>query len=185
MDAYDKTSIQINRCKRILALVDTYVETETASARTDLRKALMEEFEAPAIDPPVAAGSVDTHEFLKQLENYVCTETLGPLVAYIDAWGAQQREAGWIAGRINGARVFENTESAVLAAAERLLRDTVIRAEKAEANEIRLQQLVIEAQDRAEKAEARVKELERALSNGTAKPSLLNSASTLGNNEQS
>ena len=59
MDAYDKTSIQINRCKRILALVDTYVETETASARTDLRKALMEEFEAPAIAPLEAAGSVD------------------------------------------------------------------------------------------------------------------------------
>lgn len=58
MDAYDKTSIQINRCKRILALVDTYVETETASARTDLRRALMEEFEAPAVAPPVAAPDV-------------------------------------------------------------------------------------------------------------------------------
>lgn len=74
MDAYDKTSIQINRCKRILALVDTYVETETASARTDLRKALMEEFEAPAIAPPVAAGSVDTEE----LRRLAFNATRGP-----------------------------------------------------------------------------------------------------------
>lgn len=45
MSAYDKTSIQINRCKRILALVDDYVEKQTAATRTDLRKALMNEFE--------------------------------------------------------------------------------------------------------------------------------------------
>ncbi|KAB8062079.1 hypothetical protein GCN74_03360 [Janthinobacterium sp. FT14W] len=60
MSAYDKASIQINRCKRILALVDTYVEKQTTATRTNLRKALMDEFEAPAIAPPRAAGSVDT-----------------------------------------------------------------------------------------------------------------------------
>ncbi|WP_300755740.1 hypothetical protein [Janthinobacterium sp.] len=60
MSAYDQASIQINRCKRILALVDLYVEKQTTATRTDLRKALMDEFEAPAIAPPRAAGSVDT-----------------------------------------------------------------------------------------------------------------------------
>lgn len=60
MDAYDKTSIQINRCKRILELVDDYLDHTTGNNRTALRKALMDEFEAPAIAPPVAAGSVDT-----------------------------------------------------------------------------------------------------------------------------
>lgn len=62
MSAYDKTSIQINRCKRILALVDDYVEKQDAATRTDLRKTLMEEFEAPSIAQPVAAGSVDKEE---------------------------------------------------------------------------------------------------------------------------
>ena len=60
MNAYDKTSIQINRCKRILDRVDDYVDCPITEYRTALRKALMEEFEAPAIAPPVAAGSVDT-----------------------------------------------------------------------------------------------------------------------------
>lgn len=60
MSAYDQASIQINRCKRILALVDTYVEKQTTATRTDLRMALMDEFEAPAIASPGAAGSVDT-----------------------------------------------------------------------------------------------------------------------------
>ena len=68
MDAYEKTSIQINRCKRILELVDTYVDFPTKDHRTDLRKALMEEFEAPAIAPPVAAGSVDTPNLAKVIE---------------------------------------------------------------------------------------------------------------------
>lgn len=60
MSAYDQASIQINRCRRILALVDTYVEKQTTATRTDLRKALMDEFEAPAIAPPGAAGSLGT-----------------------------------------------------------------------------------------------------------------------------
>ncbi|MBR7634879.1 hypothetical protein [Janthinobacterium lividum] len=60
MSAYDQASIQINRCKRILALVDTYVEKQTTATRTDLRMSLMDEFEAPAIAPPRAAGNMDT-----------------------------------------------------------------------------------------------------------------------------
>lgn len=60
MSVYDKTSIQINHCKRILILVDDYVEKQDAATRTNLRKALMEEFESPATPPQVAAGSVDT-----------------------------------------------------------------------------------------------------------------------------
>lgn len=59
MSAYDQASILINRCKRILALVDAYVEKQTAATRTDLRRALLDEFKVPAIAPPTAAGSVD------------------------------------------------------------------------------------------------------------------------------
>lgn len=70
MSAYDKTSIQINRCKRILALVDDYVEKQDAATRTDLRRALMEEFEAPAIAPPVAAGSVGRHDVCRESERF-------------------------------------------------------------------------------------------------------------------
>lgn len=99
MNDYDKTSIQINRCKRILELVDTYVDCQTQDHRTALRKALMEEFEAPTIAPPVAAGSVDTTEF-KRLCNalYLANPPLREgerlrLVDHLNAWGAQQREA--------------------------------------------------------------------------------------------
>lgn len=60
MSAYDQASILISRCKRILALVDTYVDCPTQDHRTTLRKALLAEFDAAAIAPPVAAGSVDT-----------------------------------------------------------------------------------------------------------------------------
>ena len=68
MSAYDQASILINRCKRILALVDTYVEKQTAATRTDLRSALMDEFKAPAIAPPLAAGSVGTPNLTKVIE---------------------------------------------------------------------------------------------------------------------
>ena len=97
MNGYDKTSIQINRCKRILALVDDYVEKQDAATRTDLRKALMEEFEAPAIAPPVAAESVDTEEFSALAARYGNSKAgkdYMALVANAAAWGAQQREAG-------------------------------------------------------------------------------------------
>ena len=38
----------ISRCKRIMALIDAYVEKPTAHARGDIRGALMEELAAPA-----------------------------------------------------------------------------------------------------------------------------------------
>lgn len=102
----------------------------------------------PAIAPPVAAGSVDTMQRYELAESQHGTGYMvhwdkelqedvdGVWVKHADAiaWGAQQRESGWVAGRINGAKVFDKTESAVLAAAERLLRDAVMRAEKAEAD---------------------------------------------------
>ena len=97
MNAYDKTSIQINRCKRILDRVDDYVDCPITEYRTALRKALMEEFEAPAIAPPVAAGSVDTSGFHSIAEKYRACHVDVPyptLVKVIDAWGVQQREAG-------------------------------------------------------------------------------------------
>lgn len=67
MSAYDQASIVINRCKRILALVDIYVERQTAATRTDLRRALLDEFEAPTTATPVAEGSVDTRAEMRAL----------------------------------------------------------------------------------------------------------------------
>lgn len=135
MDAYDKTSIQINRCKRILALVDTYVETETASARTDLRKALMEEFEAPAIAPPVAAGSIDTKMLDSLMMAYASavvksrdgnqSEIRGAVVnmlKFFDDSAAQQHAAGY-------AKKISDAECGALA----MLRIERERGEKAEA----------------------------------------------------
>lgn len=97
MSAYDKTSIQINRCKRILVLVDDYAEKMTSDTRTTLRKALMEEFETTSIAPPVAAESVDTEEFSALAARYGNSKAgkdYMALVANAAAWGAQQREAG-------------------------------------------------------------------------------------------
>lgn len=99
MSAYDKTSIQINRCKRILELVDTYVDCPTQDYRTALRKALMEEFEAPAITPSVAAGSVNTDGMQRYTLDAgdMMEYATGNYVLHADAiaWGAQQREAGY------------------------------------------------------------------------------------------
>ena len=67
MSAYDQASVLINRCKRILALVDIYVERQTAATRTDLRRALLDEFEAPTTATPVAEGSVDTRAEIRAL----------------------------------------------------------------------------------------------------------------------
>lgn len=145
MEAYDKTSIQINRCKRILALVDTYVETETASARTDLRKALMEEFEAPAIAPPVAAESVDTEEFREVLNAVVMCKSImqiqcnALLLEHIDVWGAQQREQG-------------------------KAEQTAFLKECMDRGQDEFNRKWTEQKERAEKAEARVRDLEEAIS---------------------
>ena len=87
MSAYDQASILINRCKRILALVDTYVEKQTAATRADLRGALLDEFKAPAIAPPVAAGSVDADmdALLTACEN---AYRIGPYHGFISSLNA-------------------------------------------------------------------------------------------------
>ena len=70
VSAFEKTSILIDRSKRILALVDDYVEKQTADKRGDLRKALMDEFEAPPIFQFVAhatqAEASVMHELLRK-----------------------------------------------------------------------------------------------------------------------
>ena len=145
MSAYDKTSIQINRCKRILELVDTYVDCPTQDYRTALRKALMEEFEAPAIAPPVAAGSVDTPVFQElmrwfrtacfdpysNVETKAVHQTRAAIVAHIDAWGAQQREAGLH----EGALVSLNNYDAACDEYRKQIATLTGRAEKAEAEQ--------------------------------------------------
>lgn len=96
MNEYDKTSIQINRCKRILDRVDDYVDCPIQEYRTALRKALMEEFEAPATAPPAAAGSVDTPR-LQQLMTRLnlsagcdgIVQAKKELISHINAWAAQ------------------------------------------------------------------------------------------------
>lgn len=154
MSAYDKTSIQINRCKRILALVDDYVEKQDAATRTDLRKALMEEFEAPVIAPPVAPGSVDRSkidDLLVKLSIAAADVARGghpdihraaslEIINAIDAWGAQQREAG-----------IKQGEKWHHMSVDAYCKQRVICA-------------TIRMEERAQKAEARVKELEAKLS---------------------
>lgn len=150
--AYDKTSIQINRCKRILELVDTYVDCPTQDHRTALRKALMDEFEAQ----PVAAGSVNTAPFRLLFTGY--PSDADNVAEFVDAWGAQQRELG-------------KQEALDLTVSVNQLRE---RAEKTEADlkqvnewrnaalqeNMRLRDLWM---DRVTRSEARVKELEAAL----------------------
>lgn len=160
MNAYDKTSIQINRCKRILALVDDYVEKQDAATRTDLRKTLMEEFEAPVIAPPVAAGSVDTLQIWIQLDGELSAADCSILFPALNAWGEQQREAG---RREMFAEVEE--KNAILAA----------KVEKAEAELAQVNQWyrtahqinedlaarILKADDRIEELETEIKVLHR------------------------
>ena len=127
--------------------------------------------ERAAIRPPVAAGSVDIEEILRGIDQDEVESDDGlwetsfgadfgrKKKAEIIAWGAQQR----IEGKREGADTVAMAEQMKLfrSSHDEACIELKERAEKAEANEIRLQQLVIEAQDRAEKAEARVKDLER------------------------
>lgn len=132
MNAYDKTSIQINRCKRILDRVDDYVDCPITEYRTALRKALMEEFEAPAIAPPVAAESVDTEEFSALAARYGNSKAgkdYMALVANAAAWGAQQREAG----QHEGALASLNNYDAACDEYRKQIAALTRRAEKAEA----------------------------------------------------
>lgn len=89
------------------------------------------------IAPPVAAGSVDTEEFrilLRAREN-TPHQSHPALIAHIDAWGAQQREAA-------------------LAEQESVFRALIQKKD----DDINM------FVQRAEKAEARVKKLEAAIS---------------------
>jgi hypothetical protein len=102
---------------------NTRIIIETSNGGAKLR--------AEAIAPPVAAGSVDTPEFEEIAKE--CRKTgdeYTRLLAHINAWGAQQREAGRMAAWCEGV----NADG--------------LREENAELRQ------------RAEKAEARVKELE-------------------------
>lgn len=99
MNEYDKTSIQINRCKRILALVDDYVEKQDAGTRTDLRKALMEEFEASAIAPPVAADAEPLEVMRANFEDWYTTHASDIKAAPIGSRDSMLQWSSWIAAR--------------------------------------------------------------------------------------
>ena len=89
-----------------------------------------------AIAPPVAAGSVDTEEFRKILNAVVmCKSSMqiqcnARLLEHLDAWGAQQREAG----------KTEATETAMQILAQG--QEWQKRAEKAEADLAAMKELM-------------------------------------------
>lgn len=104
------------------------------------------------VAPPVAAGSVDTTEF-KRLCNalYLANPSLREgerlrMVDHINAWGAQQREAG----RQEGFSQLQPERESL----QNLAIISGVSIKKAESDVISLQKLVIEAQEHAEKAEA-------------------------------
>ena len=83
----------------------------------------------PAIAPPVAAGSVDTAEFAELMQNVrhgLYAQSWPPLITYINAWGAQQREQGEYAAQ----SAAEDRICNLIA----VLGDEKLRAEKAEAD---------------------------------------------------
>lgn len=85
----------------------------------------------PAIAPPVAAGSVDTAEFAELMQNVrhgLYAQSWPPLITYINAWGAQQREQGEYAAQ----SAAEDRICNLIA----VLGDEKLRAEKAEARAI-------------------------------------------------
>lgn len=150
MRAYDKTSIQINRCKRILALVDDYLDHTTENNRTTLRKALMEEFEAP----PVAAGSVNTAPFRLLFTGH--PSDADNVAEFVDVWGAQKLHEGALISLKNYDVACDDYRKQIVALTE--------RAEKAEAdasllrNELdNLLKLATSRREWAEKAEAELK----------------------------
>ncbi|MBB5610365.1 MULTISPECIES: hypothetical protein [unclassified Janthinobacterium] len=133
MSAYDKTSIQINRCKRILDLVDDYVDCPTQDYRTTLRKALMDEFEVPAIAPPVAAGSVDMLQRFDLVESQYGT-------GYMVHWDKAMEE---------------DADGEWVKHADAIAWDAQLVAEAAHG----AQQSIEFLEERAEKAEAEVKQV--------------------------
>lgn len=118
-----------------------------------------------AIAPPVAAGSVDTPEFCALLEFYGrmypqgnmarTAQAKAAIIGSIDAWGAHQREAGEKKATYSMEKFFQ------------VKHGLIERAEKAEDDVLYLKRTYAGLFDertaleqRAEKAEARVKELE-------------------------
>lgn len=134
-----------------------------------IKQTAIDRWNARAIAPPVAAGSVDTILtsgfgvlMWKHVRTPLDQTVFAEIVSHINAWGAQQR----MEGKREGADTVAMAEQMKLfrSAHDEACIELKERAEKAEANEIRLQQLVIEAQDRAEKAEARALTAEDKLS---------------------
>lgn len=99
MSAYDQASIVINRCKRILALVDTYVEKQTAATRTDLRGALLDEFKASAIDTPVAAEVETIEQARANFEDWYSAHAADIKAAPIGSRDSMLQWSSWIAAR--------------------------------------------------------------------------------------
>ncbi len=106
--------------------------------------------DSPPIAPPVAAGSVDTPGFRELLHAAVmCKSSMqiecnARLLEHLDAWGAQQREEG-------------------------KAEQTAFLKECMDRGQVEFNRKWTEQKERAEKAEARVKELERKLPKNTGK----------------
>lgn len=99
MSTYDQASILINRCKRILALVDTYVEKQTAATRTDLRKALLAEFDAATIAPPAAADVETISQARANFEDWYTGHAADIKAAPIGSRDSKLQWSSWIAAR--------------------------------------------------------------------------------------
>lgn len=98
MSAYDQASVLINRCKRILALVDTYVDCPTQDHRTSLRKALIAEFDAAASAPPVA--EVETIQQARaNFEDWYSGHAADIKAAPIGSRDSMLQWSSWIAAR--------------------------------------------------------------------------------------
>lgn len=99
MSAYDQASIPINRCKRILALVDTYVDCPTQDHRTTLRKALLAEFDAAASAPPVAADVETIQQARANFEDWYTGHAADIKAAPIGSRDSMLQWSSWIAAR--------------------------------------------------------------------------------------
>ena len=99
MSAYDQASILINRCKRILALVDTYVDCPTQDHRTTLRKALIAEFDAATIAPPVAAEVETISQSRANFEDWYTGHAADINAAPIGSRDSMLQWSSWIAAR--------------------------------------------------------------------------------------
>ena len=99
MSAYDHASILINRCKGILALVDTYVDCPTQDHRTSLRKALIAEFDVAASAPPVAAEVETIQQARANFEDWYTGHAADIKAAPIGSRDSMLQWSSWIAAR--------------------------------------------------------------------------------------